>query len=69
VAHGRSCFALAIAHGVFCDSAACLLVDAAVIVDCVLLMVWFAPLLASLNAHLGVLDGDAGRRFPTTTQG
>jgi hypothetical protein len=48
---------------------ACLLVDVDVVVGCGLLTLLFAPLLASLNALLGALDGDAGRRFPATAQG
>jgi hypothetical protein len=55
VVSGRSCLALAVAcglYGVFHAGAACLFIDAAVVVGCGLLTALFAPLLAGLNASL-----------------
>jgi hypothetical protein len=72
VVHGWSCLVLAVAHdlrSMFCTGAACLLVDAAVVVSCGLLMVLFVPLLAGLNALLSALDGNARQRFPAATWG
>jgi hypothetical protein len=62
VVHGRSCLALAIARelrGMFCAGTTCLLIDAAIVIGCVLLTVLFVPLPASLNALLSALYGDA----------
>jgi hypothetical protein len=53
----------------FCTGAACLLIDATVIIGCGLLMVLFVPLLAGLNALLNALDGDVGWRFPAVARG
>jgi hypothetical protein len=46
-----------------------LLVDATIAIDCGLLAVLFAPLLACLGAFLDTLDGNAGRRFPAADRG
>jgi hypothetical protein len=64
--------ALAAAHGL-CGMlrarAACSLVDAAIAISCGLLVVLFAPLLASLGTRLNTLDGNARRRFPIAARG
>jgi hypothetical protein len=69
---GRSCLALAAAHGL-CGAlrarATCSLIDATVIIDCGLLVVLFVPLLAGPGTLLGTLDSDARRRFPAATLG
>jgi hypothetical protein len=72
VVHGWSCLVPAIArdlHDVFDAGTACLVVDAAVIVDRALLTMLFAPLLAGLNTLLGALDCDARWRFSTADWG
>jgi hypothetical protein len=56
-------------HGVFHTDAACLLVDATVVIGCGLLMALFAPLLDGLNAHLSILHGDVRWCFPAATWG
>jgi hypothetical protein len=72
VVRGWSCLALAVSRvlcGMFHVGAACLLIDAAIVVSCVLMIALFAPLLTGLNALLGAPDGDTGRRIPTATWG
>jgi hypothetical protein len=71
VVRGQSRLTLAAAydsHGANQNGAACLLVDAAVIVGrgCSLLAALFAPLLAVL---LVILDDDIGRCYPTAAWG
>jgi hypothetical protein len=56
-------------HSVFCTGTAYLLIDATIIISCGLLMALFTPLLASLNALLGALDGDAGRHLLAVARG
>jgi hypothetical protein len=66
VVRGWSCLALVVARGlrdVFHAGTACLLIDVAIVIGCGLLMALFMPLLTSLNALLGILDGNAERRF------
>jgi hypothetical protein len=65
VVRGRLRLTLASAcdgHDVHHNGAACLLVDAIIIVDrgCGLLAALLAPLLATLGAHFGILDDDIG---------
>jgi hypothetical protein len=72
VVRGLSCLALAVANGprgMFRAGAACLLIDATIVIGCHLLMVLFAPLLGGLNAFLGTLDGDIRWCFPATAWG
>jgi hypothetical protein len=69
---GRSCLVLVVAHslhGVFRTGAAYLLIDATIIISCGLLVALFMPLLASLNALLGALDGDVGRHLLAAARG
>jgi hypothetical protein len=71
VVRGRSRLMLAVAcdsHSAHHDGAACLLVDAAIIVSCgcSLLAALLAPLLAAL---LGILDDDVGRHFAAAAWG
>jgi hypothetical protein len=51
------------------STTAYLLIDAAVVISCGLLRALFVPLLADLNALLGVLDGDAEQCFPAAAWG
>jgi hypothetical protein len=65
----RSHLALAVACGLcgaLCTRATCLLIDAAIVIDCGLLTTLFARFLAGLGILLGTLDCGAGWCLPTT---
>jgi hypothetical protein len=59
----QSCLALALARGlcsVISAGATPSLIDATASIECGLLVMLFAPLLAGLGAFLGTLESDAG---------